>query len=315
MKQLYRIALSLCLIAALVALGACVSPKDDGATKDGGAAKKEAKTAAEFAKWQNEEPFLGLALKDYVKLGQYKGIPLEAAKVNFVEEGDYVIFDFEGTAPGLSEETLAGMKAERYDQLVVGSGNFIPGFEEQMVGKKIGEPFEVNVTFPKDYVKEGEDGPKELNGKAVTFRCLVHPGKGNSLAAQAAYENMTVIKLPEREMEMERAFYDAGLVSSGMSEQEFLESNGLGTKEELLANSEEQLKQELFIYAIARQESLEAAQADVDAYLKEVRQADASALSIADEDLLAQMGGKNLLMRSMTRDKVVAFIYDNAKIS
>ncbi len=81
-----------------------------------------------------------------------------------VENGDTVSIDFDGSVDGVPFE---GGKAEKYD-LVIGSGSFIPGFEEQIIGKNIGDEFDVNVTFPEDY------HAKELAGKAAVFKIKLH---------------------------------------------------------------------------------------------------------------------------------------------
>lgn len=81
-----------------------------------------------------------------------------------VENGDTVSIDFDGSVDGVPFE---GGKAEKYD-LVIGSGSFIPGFEEQIIGKNIGDEFDVNVTFPEDY------HAKELVGKAAVFKIKLH---------------------------------------------------------------------------------------------------------------------------------------------
>lgn len=86
---------------------------------------------------------------------------------------DEVIFDFDGYVDGKQFE---GGKAEKYN-LKLGSGQFIPGFEDQMIGKSIGENFDVEVTFPEDY------HAKELAGKAATFKCLIHEIKVSELPA------------------------------------------------------------------------------------------------------------------------------------
>ena len=80
------------------------------------------------------------------------------------ENDDVVVFDFDGYVDG---EAFEGGKAEGYS-LKLGSGQFIPGFEDQIVGKKIEEEFDVNVTFPEDYHAE------ELKGKAAVFKCKLH---------------------------------------------------------------------------------------------------------------------------------------------
>ena len=80
------------------------------------------------------------------------------------ENGDTVDIDFEGFVDGVAFE---GGKAEHYS-LVLGSGSFIPGFEEQIVGHKAGEEFDVNVKFPEEYQAE------ELAGKDATFKIKLH---------------------------------------------------------------------------------------------------------------------------------------------
>ena len=80
-----------------------------------------------------------------------------------VKDGDTVTLDFEGFVDGVAFD---GGKGENYE-LKIGSGSFIPGFETQIVGQKIGEGFDVNVTFPEDY------SAKDLAGKAATFKCEV----------------------------------------------------------------------------------------------------------------------------------------------
>ncbi|MBQ7320844.1 MAG: trigger factor [Clostridia bacterium] len=80
------------------------------------------------------------------------------------ENGDVAIIDFEGSVDGVPFE---GGKGENYS-LKLGSGSFIPGFEEQVVGKNIGDTFDVNVTFPEDY------HAKELAGKAAVFKVTIH---------------------------------------------------------------------------------------------------------------------------------------------
>lgn len=89
-----------------------------------------------------------------------------------VENGDTVVFDFEGFCDG---EAFEGGKAEKFS-LEIGSGRFIPGFEDQIVGKSIDEEFDVNVTFPEDYNAEN------LAGKPAVFKCKIHEIKGKELA-------------------------------------------------------------------------------------------------------------------------------------
>lgn len=134
-----------------------------------------------------------------ITIGEYKGLKAEKviakvedsevdAQVNAMAErnarmvevtdraaqmGDTVTFDFEGFCDG---EAFEGGKAEKY-ALELGSGQFIPGFEEQIAGKNIGDEFDVNVTFPSDY------GAENLAGKDATFKCKLHEIKFRELPA------------------------------------------------------------------------------------------------------------------------------------
>lgn len=139
-----------------------------------------------------------VAVKPEIKLGQYTGLKA-TKKVNTVEDadvdaeiarmqdrngrvvtregkaenGDTADIDFEGFVDGVAFE---GGKAEHYN-LVLGSGSFIPGFEEQVVGHEAGEEFDVNVTFPEEYQA------KELAGKAAVFKIKLHEVKTKELPA------------------------------------------------------------------------------------------------------------------------------------
>jgi trigger factor len=133
-----------------------------------------------------------VTVKPEVKISDYKGLIVEKSRVSVTEkdvkeelnrmadrnarletvdrpvkDGDTVTLDFEGFVDGVAFE---GGKGENYT-LGVGSGMFIPGFEEQIVGKKAEEPFDVNVTFPEQYQAA------ELAGKPAVFKCLVHEVK------------------------------------------------------------------------------------------------------------------------------------------
>lgn len=125
-----------------------------------------------------------------VTLGQYKGLEvkkgtvkvtkkeIEAELANYqnqfaelvikeegtVENGDTAVIDFEGFKDGVAFE---GGKAENHS-LEIGSGSFIPGFEEQVIGMKVGEEKEINVTFPEEYQSA------ELAGQEAVFKVKVH---------------------------------------------------------------------------------------------------------------------------------------------
>ncbi len=130
-----------------------------------------------------------VALKPEVTLGKYKGVKVPAADLAVTEEevdkeiareretnartvnvedravkdGDMTVIDFEGFVDGVAFE---GGKGENYP-LTIGSGQFIPGFEEALIGAGLNEQVDVNVTFPEDYQA------KELAGKPAVFKCTV----------------------------------------------------------------------------------------------------------------------------------------------
>ena len=166
-------------------------------------------------------------LKPVPKIGEYKGLAVEREIAPVTDEevdadiataqkrnarsievtdraaqmGDTANIDYEGFCDGVA---FAGGKDEGHD-LKLGSGQFIPGFEEGVVGKNIGEEFDVNVTFPEQYHSE------ELAGKAVVFKCKLNSltteelpelddefAKDNSFDTFAEYKADVRKKLEER---------------------------------------------------------------------------------------------------------------------
>ena len=133
-----------------------------------------------------------LTLMPEVKLGKYKDLKVKREKVEVtkeevdatieqmrsryaesvlkegkIENGDIAVIDFEGFK---DDEAFAGGKGENYD-LEIGSGTFIPGFEEQLIGMEAGEEKEIKVTFPEDYHSE------DLKGQEVIFKVKVNEVK------------------------------------------------------------------------------------------------------------------------------------------
>ena len=167
-----------------------------------------------------------LTTRPEVKLGKYKGLGVKKDEVKAEEkeiedainhmreryaedvlkdgaiaDGDIAVIDFEGFVDG---KAFDGGKAENYS-LKIGSGTFIPGFEEQLIGLKSGDKKDVKVKFPEDYHAE------DLKGKAATFKVTVHEVKE--------------VKIPE----LDKDFFD----DLGME--------GITTKEELEAQISENI--------------------------------------------------------------------------
>lgn len=185
-----------------------------------------------------------VALKPEVTLGKYKGVKVEAADLEVTEEeidaeigkerdnsartvpvegrpvqdGDMTVIDFEGFVDGVAFE---GGKGTDYP-LTIGSGAFIPGFEEALVGAEIGKETDVNVTFPEDYQAA------ELAGKAAVFKCTVKeikekelPALDDEFAAEvsefdtlAEYREDTKKKIGERKAEAARGAREEAVIDA-----------------------------------------------------------------------------------------------------
>ncbi|MDD6102405.1 MAG: trigger factor [Clostridiales bacterium] len=179
-----------------------------------------------------------VAVKPEVTLGTYKGVEVKKAVIEVtdeeveadinrtremnakkvevtdraIENGDETVIDFEGFVDGVAFE---GGKGTDYP-LVIGSGAFIPGFEEQIIGKNIGEEFDVNVTFPEEY------HAKDLAGKPAVFKVTV--------------KSATTKVLPE----LDDAYVDETTEFSTVAEyREDVKKNILAAKEKAAADAKE----------------------------------------------------------------------------
>jgi len=151
----------------------------------------------QFAKGETFKFTAKVTVKPEVKLGDYKGLEIPAAEANVteaevseelerlqqrhaelsvidegtVEDGDIAVIDFDGYVDGVAFD---GGKSERYS-LEIGSGSFIPGFEEQVIGMGTGDFKDVEVTFPESYHADN------LAGKAAVFKVKLHEIKRKNL--------------------------------------------------------------------------------------------------------------------------------------
>ncbi|MCI9227719.1 MAG: trigger factor [Dorea sp.] len=175
-------------------------PKAYSEAYDSGEADIVSRPEIDVVQIEKGKPFIftaTVATRPEVTLGQYKGLEVEKISVEVtpeevdkkiqeeaeknartitvedrpVQDGDEIILDYEGSVDGVLFE---GGKAENYP-LIIGSGSFIPGFEEQLIGVEAGTDVEVNVTFPEEYHAE------DLKGKAAVFKCKVHEIKAKEL--------------------------------------------------------------------------------------------------------------------------------------
>ncbi len=169
-----------------------------------------------------------VALKPEVTLGKYKGVKVDKIDIDVTEDevnaeidkereknsrtvditdravknGDIATIDFEGFVDGVAFE---GGKGEDYP-LTIGSGAFIPGFEEALIGAEVGKETDVNVTFPEDYQAA------ELAGKAAVFKCTVKklqekqlPDLDDDFVSEVSEESDTV---DEYKAEVKKKLFD-----------------------------------------------------------------------------------------------------------
>ena len=325
------------------------------------------------------EPFIfsaKVALKPPVKLGKYKGVTIEKVDATVTDEDvdkavekerqnnarnievtdravkdqDMVVLDFEGFVDGVAFE---GGKGENHP-LTIGSGAFIPGFEEQLIGAQIGKETEVNVTFPEDYQAE------ELAGKAAVFKCTIKEIKEKELpelddefasevsefdtldeykkdvrknleeskAKEAKDEKEArVIEaiVKEAEMEIPDAMIETQqeqmldefaqrMSMQGLSMEQYYQFTG-ATREKLLDSvrpqAEERIKSRLVLEAIAKEEKIEATEADVEDEMKQM----AEVYQMEVEKIKEMLPEKSLagIKEDIKVRKACEFAVENAK--
>lgn len=262
-----------------------------------------------------------------------------------VENGDTAVIDFEGFVDGVAFENGKGEKFP----LEIGSNTFIPGFEEQIVGKNIGEEFDVNVTFPEDYQEE------TLKGKPAVFKCKLHEIKSKEMPelnddfVKDVSEKDTVDELKadireklekknaeESENEADSALMDAMLENmkaqipqamferhiddrirewsarTRISVQDYLKYTGM-TAVQFRANFEEsskrQVRMRLALEKIAELENLEVAQEEVD---KEV--ADLAEQYKVDAEKVKQLIPEKTIISDLKIEKALDLVKNSAVI-
>ena len=313
--------------------------------------------------------------KPEVKLGKYKGIELEKSEYEVTEDsikheldqmaernarmvsvtdraaekGDTAVIDFVGTVDGVAFE---GGKAENHE-LELGSGSFIPGFEDQVIGMKIDENKDVKVKFPEEYFS------KELAGKDATFKVKLHEIKVKELPAiddefakdVSEFDTLKDLKASIKEKLVEdkknQAKYqleDAVIkevaknteidIPSGMIETELdnilkdidgrLAYQGLNLAQylKLINKSEDDMRKEYEAQASESVKTRLVLEAIVkaekieatDAEIEEKIKEMAKNYGKKEEELLENENLKEYLKNNITTEKAIQFIVDNAKI-
>lgn len=314
--------------------------------------------------------------KPEAELGKYKGIEVKKIEYNVtdediehelghmqehnsrlisiedrpVESGDIATIDFEGFVDGVAFE---GGKAEKHD-LEIGSNTFIPGFEDQVIGMKIDEEKDINVTFPEEYFS------KELAGKEATFKVKVHEIKKKELPelddefAKDVSEFDTLeelkadIKAKQEKQNEEKAKYetqDAVIkalcenvkveIPDGMVELETenmlkdieqrLQYQGLNLEQylQMMGKTEEDMKKEYEPQAIEGIKSRLALEAVIKAEKIEATEKDVEEKMKEmaknygkenDEEFFKNENIKNYIKQGIESEKAIEFLVENAKI-
>ena len=320
-------------------------------------------------------PFAGVTFSDYIELGDIRGIELPSEEemllnviraqfeqVGFpifdiepndntiVEEGDHILLDFSGYAPGHGR--FEGGTAEGHVMQDVGAGSFIPGFEEQIIGQTVGVEFDVTVTFPDDYWEE------DLAGAEVVFTCTVQaigdliPGTPsdeevamlmqgqmetleellafmqeqgaaedalNSTALEVAMENATFLGLPESEMErlmeINLEQIETSAQMQGMTAEELI-LNHFDSMESFWETELEPWAQELlFVFAVAEQEGFEITEEELNDWIQQIREEEPQFADATDAEILEEVGGRYLLTGHLMTEKVGEFIAEHAQFA
>lgn len=348
MKRIISITLTLLLVCACFA--SCKKTEENAATEVG---KRKLYNYEDFSK--------------YVTLGEYKGIEVDKSSDTFknytesffqhdvqeknlfvkrttgtVAKGDYVNFDYDGKKK--SDGTAIDKNTT---DLVIGSGQFIPGFEDNLVGKKVGDSFSFDITFPADY------GVDDLNGQVATFAIKINhvndlPKKDDNFAKSMGFKNIEeynkdiekrvikeliavdlfagdkckIISYPESEKKRYDERYDKYIKSAEDMVASYKQQGQELDVDTVLYSQigysaaglkeyfESNLKRELITYAIFDKEKLKYTQKEFDEQVKVLAEADeASVEEYSKNEETLKYVETNLVLNT-----VMDYLYDQAKI-
>ena len=326
--------------------------------------KDEKKAFEEFAEGKDFEVDVAVVLKPEPELGEYKGIHVDKieAKVSdedvdkaleelrnrgakmvdtddetVIEKGDFAIIDFAGTVDG---EAFSGGEGKGYP-LEVGSGSFIPGFEDQLIGLKKDDDTDVDVTFPESYfVPElaGKELP-ELNdeyiAKYTRYKTVAeakedykkHMQEAAERDAKTEYENALIdtavnnakmdvppVMIEDRITQMVEEI-KLNLESRKMTLDQYMQYTGMDMaklREAQREGAEKNVRTDLVLDAIAKAENIQVDMADVDAQLQSI--ADQNGARLEDvKTIIRKNNNMGLLLANILRHKAAHVILDNAK--
>lgn len=289
------------------------------------------------------------AVLEELKRLQEQHSQLENSDKEIVEDGDFVVIDFEGTIDG---EIFPGGSVEEYT-LEIGSGIFIPGFEEQLIGQKVGEETEVKVTFPEDYQAEnlaGKEAIFKVNIKEIKVKKI--PELDDEFAKEVGeYDTLDELKEKTRERlekfeeeRVNREFEDKIIEKAaenakvdvpeplinneldmmyqnmaysvslqGLKIEDYLEFMGLNEetwRENKRETATKRAKINLVLEAIAKKEGIEVSDEEIDKRIEEMA-ADSEKSPEQIKGLLKLQGQLDGIKHSMLIKKVIDFLVEN----
>jgi trigger factor len=247
---------------------------------------------------------LSYDLDKVVTLGTYTGIEKEAVG-DTVKDGDTVNIDYVGKKDGEAFDGGTG----NYD-LTIGSGTFISGFEEGLIGVKVGETVDLDLTFPEDYSSE------ELAGQDVVFTVTVNEIVEDEDAIwEQAVSNATVNEYPESELE--KAYTNMENYYKSFAEYYSMEYADLlsqfGSTEETFREDfkdvvEENISEKLVALAIAKKENLSISDDEYDEKAAEY----VENYGYESTEAMEEQVTKEVILEQMLMEKARQFVIDNA---
>ena len=245
-------------------------------------------------------------------------------KEGAAENGDTVVIDFVGSVDGVEFD---GGKGENHS-LELGSGQFIPGFEDQLVGAKAGDEVEVKVTFPEDYqadelAKDLDDEVETLDELKAKYRKELEAAKEiafddavEGAALDLAVENAEIVELPAEmvEDEVHRAMNEfmGNMQRQGISPEMYFQITGT-TQEDLHkqyeADADKRVKTNLVIEAVAAAEGFDATEEEIQ---KEIN--DLAAEYNMEVSQVSALLSPEMLKHDITMKKAVEVITSTAKV-
>ncbi len=265
-----------------------------------------------------------------------------------VEDGDYVVIDFEGKIDG---EVFPGGTAEDYN-LEIGSGSFIPGFEEKLIGVKKDEEVELELTFPEDYQAD------DLAGEEVVFTVLVKeiktkdmPELNDEFAKDIGFDSLDEAKediknelYEEKKEQVDRNFeneviekvvegmevdipdemiedeidnmmqrFKTQVSQQGMDFEQYLEASGMSEadlKENYREQAEDSVKANLALEAIAELEDIEVTEEEIDEQVEKIAEEQDQDKEMI-KSFLQMQGQLDQLKTSLQSQKVIEFLAEN----